>query len=361
MRYQLMNADRIAGILEERSVLDEYSYSLVEQLNAYRPYGFTDINESIDDRQIAKHRTSIKRLMAELGMDNRKGFIDMVRCVSLTDTFWIRREGSDLTWRDVSLYTNTFDDIVARIAFDGVGMYGRQFSSTSPEFGTSGSFDKCWVREEDGPHLLKRGSSGFANAGFEPYSERLCSDILEAASIPHVTYTLRNYHGKLASDCPIFTSEEVGFVPAIRMFDRMPDAYGMLSFMADHGGEEPFRDMLVMDAVCANVDRHAGNYGFTVNNGTGEILGMAPLFDQNLALLPYLMEGDDLDDYLSFQKPKIGGDFVVVARAMLTSDMRSRLIGLKDFSYEDPGYGYPPWKLEVVNRLKDQIIESILA
>ena len=89
--------------------------------------------------------------------------------------------------------------MVARIAFDGVSIYGRQFSSTSPEFGTSGSFDKCWLREEDGPHLIKRGSDGYANAGFEPYAEKLCSDILDAAYVSHVPYTLRNYHGKLAS------------------------------------------------------------------------------------------------------------------------------------------------------------------
>ena len=240
-------------------------------------------------------------------------------------------------------------------------MYGRQFSSTSPEFGTSGSFDKCWVREEDGPHLLKRGSSGYANAGFEPYSEKLCTDILKAAAISHVPYTLCNYHGKLASDCPLFTSEDLGFVPAVRMFDRGFDVYDVLSFLADHGGDELFREMLVMDAVCVNVDRHAGNYGFLVRNDTGEVVGMAPLFDQNMALLPYLMEHDDVDEYLSHQGPKIGGDFVVVARAMLTSDMRAKLVTLKDFEYEDPGFGYPAWKLEVANRLKNQMIEAILA
>ena len=35
--------------------------------------------------------------MHELGIDNRKGFVDMVRCVSLTDTFWMKREVSELT------------------------------------------------------------------------------------------------------------------------------------------------------------------------------------------------------------------------------------------------------------------------
>ena len=251
--------------------------------------------------------------------------------------------------------------MVARIAFDGVGVYGRQFSSTSPEFGTSGSFDKCWLREEDGPHLIKRGSDGHANAGFEPYAEKLCSDILDATYVSHVPYTLRNYHGKLASDCPLFTSEELGFVPAARMFERGFDIDDVLAFTATHGGEELFREMVVMDAVCVNVDRHAGNYGFLVDNDTGEVRGMAPLFDQNMALLPYLMEHDDVDEYLLNQGPRIGGDFVVVARALLTSDIRSKLVALKDFEYEDPGFGYPAWKLEVANRIKTQMIDAILA
>lgn len=359
--YELMNKDTIVATFEERYEYGEYAYKMVEQLDSYLPYDFTTINEWIDDRQIAKHRTSIKKLMTELGIDNRHGFIDMVRCVSLTDTFWMRRADSGLTWNDVSLYRNNFDDVVARIAFDGVGMYGRQFSSTSPEFGTAGSFDKCWVREEDGPYLLKRGSSGYANAGFEPYSEKLCADILAAANICHVPYELCNHHGKLASKCPLFTSEEHGFVPAVRMFKRGFGIDDVLEFCSTHGGDELFRQMVVMDAVYVNVDRHAGNYGFMVNNVTGEVEGMAPLFDQNMALLPYLMEHDDLADYLAHQGPKIGGDFVAVARGLLTSSIRTKLVALKDFEYDDPGFGYPAWKLDVANKIKRDMIDAILA
>lgn len=359
--YLLMNKDKAVALVKEHESYDDYSYEMVEQFDDYLPYGFTSVNAWIDDRQIAKHRGSIKKLMAELGIDNRRGFIDMVRCVSLTDTFWMKREDSPLTWADVSLYTNSFDDVVARIAFDGVGMYGRQFSSTSPEFGTSGSFDKCWVREEDGPCLVKRGSSGYVNAGFEPYSEKLVADILKIAGISHVPYTLCNFHGKLASKCPLFTSEKYGFVPAAALFERRLDIDNVLAFAADHGGDEPFREMVVMDAVCANVDRHAGNYGFMVDNDTGEVLDMAPLFDHNMALLPYLMETDDFDEYFANQGPKIGRSFVGLAKGLLTPAIRAKLITLKDFEYEDPGFGYPAWKLDVANRLKEQQIAAILA
>lgn len=359
--YQLMNKDKVVATYRERKSLDNYSYEEIELLDEYLPYGFITINDWIDGRQVAKRRRSIEKLMIELGINDRHNFIDMARCLSLTDTFWMKRADEELSWSEVSLYRNPFDDVIARIAFDGTGMYGRQNSPTSPEFATSGSFAKCWIREGDDISLLKRGTEGFSNAGFEPYSEKLASDLLAAAAVDHVPYTLVNFHKTLASKCPLFTSESVGFVAAYRFFNKPMETEEMLAFAAAHGAEEAFREMVVMDGVMANVDRHSGNYGFLVDNDTGEILRMAPLFDQNMACLPLMMESDDFDEYLATPGPHIGTDFVEIAKALLTGDIRAKLVALKDFEYADPGFGYPSWKLDVVNRLKNRQIDRILS
>ncbi|MBQ3106108.1 MAG: hypothetical protein IJC51_01340 [Eggerthellaceae bacterium] len=174
-------------------------------------------------------------------------------------------------------------------------------------------------------------------------------------------YEIVKYHGKLASKCPLFTSEDVGFVSAHRFFVHRFDIDDMLEFSAKHGAEDAFREMVVMDAVMANVDRHAGNYGFLVDNDTGEVLRMAPLFDHNMACLPMMMAQDDFDEYVSMIGPKIGNDFIAVARALLTPAIRAKLIDLKDFEYTDPGLDYPAWKLDAVNRLKDHMVKAILA
>ena len=42
--------------------------------------------------------------------------------------------------------------------------------------------------------------------------------------------------------------------------------------------------MLLVDAVFANGDRHAGNFGYLRDANTGDYLGMAPLFDWDHAL-----------------------------------------------------------------------------
>ncbi len=361
MLYQLMNKDVVVATYEERKDFDEYLYSEVERFADYLPYGFIDINDWIDGRQIAKHRVSIERLMRELGLTTRHDFIGTARCLSLTDTFWMKRADEPLTWDDVSLYRNPFDDVIARIAFDGTGMYGRANSPTSPEYATSGSFAKCWVREDGRISLLKRGSSGYANAGFEPYSEVLAAQLLDAAGVPHVPYEVVRFHGQLACKCPLFTSEKEGFVSAHRFFDRVFDVDDMLDFCRARGCEESFREMVVMDALMGNVDRHAGNYGFMVDNDTGEVLRMAPLFDHNMACLPMMMEGDDFDWYLSMIGPKIGTGFIPIARELMTSQIRSKLVALKDFEYTDPGLDYPAWKLSNVQRLKTVQLEALLA
>ena len=134
MLYQLMNKNTVVATYKEEKRIDDFRYTEIERIDPYLPYGFIDINDWIDGRAIAKHRTSIEKLMRELGLTTRHDFVGMIRCLSLTDTFWMKREDEALTWDDVSLYRNPFDDVIALIAFDGTGMYGRQNSPISPEF-----------------------------------------------------------------------------------------------------------------------------------------------------------------------------------------------------------------------------------
>ena len=48
MLYQLMNKDVVAATYEEEQRLLDYSYKLVEQQDAYLPYGFAGIDDWID-------------------------------------------------------------------------------------------------------------------------------------------------------------------------------------------------------------------------------------------------------------------------------------------------------------------------
>ena len=358
--FLLMNKNKPVALLEENRAFGELSYSVKETYDVYMPYGSKDINRWLDNRQAAKHRKHLKELMIRCGCYDKNGFINTTHCTSLNDTFWVKSEKSDLKWEDVSLYTNPFDDTIARIAFDGVGLFGEQFSSTSPELTTEGSFEKCWIRENDNIYMVKRGSSGSVNAGMEPYSEALVSQLTTAIGCQAVNYELVYHHKHLASKCKLFTSEQYGFVPMAAYSNNKATIQSVIDITHKLNCEEDFRRMLVVDAICYNIDRHAGNYGFIVNNDTGELLKLAPLFDHNYALLPQMMEDDDVDEYMSLQGPKIGEDFTQTAIEVMTPDIQKELIKLKQFEYQSPGFDFPKWRLEFVNDLKNKQINAIL-
>ena len=44
-------------------------------------------------------------------------------------------------------------------------------------------------------------------------------------------------------------------------------------------GQKFYEDMMAFDFLIGNIDRHFGNFGFLIDNHTGNILGTAPFFD----------------------------------------------------------------------------------
>lgn len=317
----------------------------------------------IAKRRAPKNRENIEKLLKDSGCDSLLGYLRITHALSLNDTFWVKEKDSPLAWKQVSLYTNNFNEVIAKTAFDG-GLYGIDLATTSPEYGTDGTFAKCWIREDGTIKLLKRGSSGARNAGLEPYSEFYSSQISMALDLSSVTYRLRKVNQRLCSVCDIFTSEEYGFVPYAKINGGGTAGLAdVLQYYDELGLGQQARDMFVFDALILNEDRHMGNFGVMVDNQSYRVEGIAPLFDHNVSLLCYAEEQDfvAIDKYLSEKGPRIGSDFVAVAKACLTSSMRKKLINLKGFSFKpDSKYNLPDWRLQELSKLVNRQIELIL-
>lgn len=354
-RYQLLNKDvEIAEFHvteHERIVLDRQFQAL--------PDWISNLSVFIRNRRAPKHRENIAKLLELSGCDTITGYLDISHALSLIDTFWVKSYDSNLCWKDVSLYTHDFNEVIARTAFEG-GLHGRNLSTTSPEYGTDGSFAKCWIREEGQIKMLKRGSSGARNAGLEPYSEFYASQIAKHFGIPYVEYGLRSTSNKICSVCNIFTSEQYGYLPYSAvdfsnssMFEVVDECVGMKF-------EKEIKTMFVLDAVIMNEDRHKNNFGFLIDNDKQEIVNFAPLFDHNISLLPYAEEEDfqAIDAYLSCKGPRLADSFLQSASYCLTPKLRNVLMELADFTFErHPKFNLPEWRL---NALEKQIQRNIL-
>lgn len=360
--YYLLNRDVVIAKFSVDTVYD--SITIDEQM-VKLPQWFGDLDTFILNRRAPKQRENIEELLRLSGCDTVTGFLDISHALSLVDTFWVKPANSDLCWEEVSLYTHPFNEVIAKTAFEG-GLHGRQLSTTSPEYGTDGSFAKCWIREGGTIRLLKRGSSGACNAGLEPYSEYYAGQIIDRFTNEYVSYDLRTHGGRICSVCDIFTSEDYGFLPYAAVDTGNSTVASVLRTMASLGLEEEAKRMFVIDALILNEDRHKNNFGFIVDNRTQEIQGMAPLFDHNVSLLPYAMERDgDFSyegKYFREKGPRIGDEWVKPAAMCLTSDMRKIVIELADFSFEKHHkYNLPDQRLEALEAIIRQQAKAVLS
>lgn len=357
-----MNKDNVVAEFSSVDLYDDDSYKIDKTLDKL-PYGFNNITEWLNKRQAAKHRQHIKKLMIECGCDTIEGYIRIMHCTSINDTFWVKSIDEDIRWKDVSLYTNEFNDVIAKLAFEGAGLFGDKFSSTSPEFGTAGAYSKCCTKGLDNEmFMIKRGTDGFANSGLEPYCEALSSELYSIITKDSVDYKLVTLHGKKASKCKIFTNENIGLVPYAYVGTES-SVTGGIQFYDQFGDSNKFRNMLVADAVCFNEDRHSGNHGVLINNDTLEIIGMSPIYDNNISLLPYAMASDfdDINSYMAEHNTRLGRDWVKTARRVLTSETRIELINLQGYEFKFEGDDkFTRQRAVVLSKMVNQQIKNIL-
>ncbi len=358
--YILLNKDTpFLSFCSVRNEFDEPEFFEIEWFSPLRPIGYKRLGSFLEGRKAPKHRRHIQELLARYGCDDLEGFLNVTHALSLNDTFWVKRADSDLTWEDVSLYKNPFNELVSLAAFDGV-FSESSLSSTSPEFGTDGYYAKCWVREGDGVWLYKTGSGMYE---IEPVSEFLATQLAEIICPNSVRYGLGVYRGKLISKCKLFTSEQFGLVKASAMFGGEKTLPELMRGFAEIGGEEDFRRMCILDSLTFNHDRHYGNFGALVNADTFGPIGMAPVYDNNRSLFPELDE-DQLgnpDWYLTRCKPRLGRDFVTNARVLMTPEIRAELQNLRGFRF--CGHGeieISERRLDLLSDLVNRQIKAIL-
>jgi len=283
--------------------------------------------------------------------------IKVSKGLSLNDCYWVVEEGFEGTFEKFNLYDNRFSQILALIAFTGYGSSIRTSLASCPEFTTNGMLPKCWRRENGVIKLYKGGTSGASNTGNEPYSEFYSAQVAETLGVNAISYGLSKWKGELCSTCDLFTSKDYSFLP----IGRIVTSGGMdavRSYYETLGGAyiKAFNDMLVLDAVICNTDRHFGNFGFLVDNMTNKIVAPAPLFDHGNALFNYagrddLSSVDALTAYAETLYPCVYDDFIGTAKEVLTPEHREGLRKLVYFKFRKHSrYNLPNARLKLLEK-----------
>ncbi len=327
------------------------------------------VSKWLKHRTIPKNRAYVNNFLSKCGLHiNRPmNIIKVSKGLSLNDCYWVVEEGFDGTFEKYNLYDNRFSRILALISFTGYGSSIRISLASCPEFTTNGMLPKCWRRINGTIKLYKGGTTGGYNTGKEPYSEFYAAQIAEELGFNAVKYSLSKWEGELCSTCDLFTSKEYSFMPVGRMvtsggMDAVRRYYEEL-------GEEfvnALNDMLVLDAIICNTDRHFGNFGFMIDNVTNEIVAPAPLFDHGNSLFNYAGNDDlksekALTAYAETLFPCVYNDFIGTAKVVLTPKHKEGLRHLLNFKFKKHSrYNLPDKRLKVVEKIIKQRAQQLL-
>ena len=233
-------------------------------------------------RAIDSHRPNSRVLKKVLRLKDVSDLAAVlhVHGASVTDNYWFRQDGEEqLGWDDVRFSSDTFSEIALTGSFES---YNRQydekdFCSGSPELTNIGSFEKCWKLEDGKWWMYKSGSP------LERFSE-----LFTAALGNGLGFSMAQYlpAGRFIKT-PDFTKGLYNFEPASALSGENEDYtlnYDLLVSICPDFGKQ-FLDILYMDALVLNMDRHTANFGFLRKRTDGTPVCMAPNFDNNIALI----------------------------------------------------------------------------
>lgn len=209
---------------------------------------------------------------------------------TLTDNYWIRLSSElDLKYEDIA-YSK---DLLFNTAISGDTSKWDEFLELSnhltPELTLGGSFEKGWKLENGEWFLVKAGNN--LNNSVELIASELCK-YFNFKAVEYFKYNDACVY------CKNFTNNlEYDFEPMFDFLGEDDDLELSLDYIyqINENYISDFLDMVFLDALLLNPDRHTNNYGFLRDSNNGEFIGLAPIFDNNLALFATKNEIIDLN------------------------------------------------------------------
>lgn len=201
-------------------------------------------------------------------------------CVSLTDVFWVRKHGEDVTFKQINLYDNTLNEAVVEIS-----LRGRQMTVTNRELAqdlsTKGCFPKAWIRDKEGFRLLKDGDENAVRR------ELLASQICQCFAVRQVVYRESSFEGIQVSESSLVTSKEQSMISKMS-FDIYACNHDLDTLeICKEIDPETYYGMNILDYLTGNTDRHPENWGFLVDNTTNDYISLYPVMDFNQCFQAY--------------------------------------------------------------------------
>ncbi len=237
--------------------------------------------EWLTSRAIDRHRPNSRILKKLLHFTDTSDISTVLyaHAATITDNYWVKYENDNLTYDEVSFKENYFADIalVGSAKSYNRELTQKELSSNTPELTSIGSYEKCWKQENESWYMYKQGNE------LERFSEVFISKLSKRLGFPCAEYLPDDRFIKTKD----FTEGKYNFEPMAALVGENEEYilnYEKL-LKINEALAKQYLDIIFMDTLCFNMDRHTYNYGLLRDKETGEIISMAPNFDNNIALI----------------------------------------------------------------------------
>ncbi len=242
------------------------------------------LNDWWKNRSIPASREGIREALAEIGLSFPQELVSKCYGLSLSDQHWVCPKGSNLEWKQLNFFDNSFSEDIGNVLF-GDCEGSDSISFFSPDSTLEGQLKKRWKIADGKRILIKGGSNPYRQ---QPINEVIASRIADRLGIAHTEYFLTDEHEKPCCYCEDFITSETELISAhhiMSAFKRRSDIseYEFYISCCEQFGVRDIRrrleEMLVLDYLIVNTDRHFNNFGLIRNAVTLEWIGAAPIFD----------------------------------------------------------------------------------
>ena len=285
IKYSLMHKnDKCGTILFDENIgrITEYH----DDRNGLSPYlGNCDIKKIQkwwEMRAVPASRATMQQVINNANCLNTEVYLAKNLGLSMTDTYWIKPSGIDLSFDNVK-FANLAAYSHGKIPYHNATSY-------DPNASLGGQMEKYWDLMHKTPILVKES--------YKYYGQQSINEVF--ASIVHSrqpsTVEFVRYTAEMTEDrgvqckCPAFTSENIELLSAYEMVESrkiqnsqaLYDEY--INICVENGIDynqiQEFMDYQTMtDFLITNTDEHLLNFGVLRDPNTMKLIGPAPIFD----------------------------------------------------------------------------------
>ena len=247
----------------------------------------------LETRAIDSHRTNSRILKKALRLKEKDDLSTVIHVngATITDNYWIKPFDSSLCYADIRFSDDYFSKLALRGAYDDFDSAAKRENTRTPELTNIGSFEKCWKLRDGKWWIVKTANHE------EQFSEMFIYKFGEALGMKMAHYERGR---KVIKSLDFTDGASVNFEPASTFMGDNEDYEDVIQKLREICPKAipDYIRMIFLDTIVVNPDRHTSNFGLLRDTNTGECIGLAPLFDHNLALIsnskPKIRKSSDL-------------------------------------------------------------------